>query len=98
MLELSGFVESDLESIADFIAVHNPERAVSFLRELQEAIKKVGRNPLRYRLRPDIGEHARLAVFGRYVILFLADPDSGDVRIERVVFGGRNLPELLAKS
>ena len=43
MLELSRFVESDLESIADFIAVHNPERAISFLHELQKAIEIVGK-------------------------------------------------------
>jgi toxin ParE1/3/4 len=32
---LSAEAESDLESIGDYIAQHNPERAVSFIRELR---------------------------------------------------------------
>ena len=35
---------------------------------------------------------ARLAVVGRYLILFRIAGEA--VRIERVVFGGRNLPPL----
>ena len=45
-----------------------------------------------YQLRPDVGEDARLAVVGRYVILFWIDGDV--VRIERVVQGNRLLPVL----
>ena len=49
--------------------------------------------PVVYRLHPEIGEHARLAIVGRYIILFRIMDDV--VRIERVVFGGRDLPALL---
>jgi plasmid stabilization system protein ParE len=45
-----------------------------------------------YQLRPDIGPDARLAVVGRYVILFRFVEDV--VYIERVVYGGRELPPL----
>ena len=34
-LELSPFVGGDLEDIAAFIALDNPRRAVSFIRELR---------------------------------------------------------------
>jgi plasmid stabilization system protein ParE len=54
-LELSRFVESDLEAIADFIAEESPERAVAFVRRIWRAI----------------------------------------LRIERVVYGGRDLPRLV---
>lgn len=91
-VELSRFIKGDLEEIADWIAQDNPRRAVSFIREIREAFERIGQWPLLYQLRPDIGEDARLAVVGRYVILFWIDGDV--VRIERVVYGGRNLPPL----
>jgi plasmid stabilization system protein ParE len=40
-------------------------------------------------LRPEIGEGARMAMVGRYVILFRTIGEA--VRIERVVYGGRDL-------
>jgi len=40
-----------------------------------------------------MGEEARLAIVGRYVILFRITGTV--VRIERIVFGGRDLPLLL---
>jgi plasmid stabilization system protein ParE len=92
LVELSSFIESDLEAIADYIAQDNPMRAVSFIREIRVELRLVGQNPLLYQLRPEIGEDARLAVVGRYVILFHIVGEV--VRIERVIFGGRDLPTL----
>jgi toxin ParE1/3/4 len=91
-VEFSRWVESDLEAIGDFIAQDNPRRAVSFIREIRDKIDRIGRQPLLYQPRPEIGEEARLAVAGRYVILFRVVGEI--VRIERVVYGGRDLPEL----
>jgi plasmid stabilization system protein ParE len=95
-LELSRFVEGDLEAIADFIAEESPERAVLLIRRIWRAILKIGEHPFLYQLRPEIGEGARLAVVGRYLVLFRVVPDA--VRIERVVYGGRDLPHLLQGS
>jgi plasmid stabilization system protein ParE len=92
-VEFSAFVESDLVAIADYIAEDNPGRAVEFLHEIRDEIRRIEKNPLLYRLRPEIGEEARLAIVGRYVILFRIQGKV--VRIERVVFGGRDLPSLL---
>src|SRR5665213_4416422 len=69
-LELSARIESDLSDIGDYIALHNPIRARSFVDELIAEIERVGRHPLTFRLRPDIGPEARAAVYGNYVILF----------------------------
>ena len=91
-LEFSRFVETDLEAIADFIAEDSPERAIRFIREIWHAILKIGEQPYLYQLRTGIGEEARLAVVGRYVVLFRVVGDV--VRIERVVYGGRDLPQL----
>ena len=92
-VEFSPWVEGDLEAIADYIAQDNPARAVSFIREIRAKVRAVGRRPRLYRLRPEIGEGARIAVVGHYILLFKIVGEI--VRIERVVFGGRNLPELL---
>ena len=92
LVELSSFIESDLEAIADYIAQDNPMRAVSFIREIRVELRLVGQNPLLYQLWPEIGEDARLAVVGRYVILFHIVGEV--VRIERVIFGGLDLPTL----
>lgn len=93
-LEFSRFVETDLEGIADYIAAESPERAVRFVRQVWQAILKIGEQPYLYQLRPEIGEEARLAVVGRYVVLFRILADRA--RIERVVFGGRDLPHLFS--
>ena len=92
-VELSRFVEGDLDAIAGYIAQDNPTRAVSFIQEIGAQIHKIARNPLAYQLRPEIGEGARMAMVGRYVILFRMVGEV--VRIERVVYGSRELVGLL---
>lgn len=91
-LELSRYVESDVDAIAEFIAEDNPQRAVLVVREIWRKILKIGEQPFLYQLRPEVGEGARLAVVGRNVILFRVVDVA--VRIERVVYGGRDLPAL----
>jgi plasmid stabilization system protein ParE len=91
-VEFSLDVEDDLDEIAAYIALDNPRRSVTFIREIRAEIDRIGQGPLLYQLRPDVGEGARLALVGRYVILFWIDGDV--VRIERVVQGNRLLPPL----
>jgi plasmid stabilization system protein ParE len=91
-LELSRFVEADLDEIAAYIAEDSPLRAVTFIRQIRAKFADVARDPLLYQLQPEIGEGARMAMVGRYVILFRL---AGEVvRIERVVFGGRDLSSI----
>lgn len=88
-VEISSFVGRDLDAIADYIAEDNPARAVAFIGKIRAEFDAVGQNPRVYRLRPELGEGARIAIVGRYVILFrIVAPV---VRIERVVYGGRDL-------
>ena len=89
-IELSRYIESDLDVIADFIAQDNPGRAVTFIQDIREKFFAIQRDPLIYQLRSDIGEEARMATVGNYAILFRIVESL--VRIERVVYGGRNLP------
>ena len=83
---LSQFVKTD------HIALDNPARATSFVQELKAVVLGLGQFPYIYRLRPDIGSDARVAVHGQYVVLFRIDGDS--VLVERVVQGNRNLSSL----
>ncbi len=92
-VELSPYIGRDLEEFADWIAQDNPGRVVSFIQEIREAVLRIGEAPLIYQLRPEISGDARLTVVGRYVILFRIAGEM--VRIERVVYGGRYLPELM---
>lgn len=91
----SGFVEADLDAIAEYIACDNPNRAVTFLEEIRAEIRTIARNPRLYRLRPEIGEDVRMGVVGNYAILFRIA--GRGIRIERVVYGGRDLPALLSE-
>ena len=69
-VEFSSFIEDDLDTIAEHIAQDNPSRAVSFIQEIREKFRVIGQNPLGYRLHPEIGDDARMALVGRYVVLF----------------------------
>ena len=92
--QFSGFVEYDLEHIADWIAQDSPHRSVSFHCKIDQLFHRIGDNPFLYQLRPDIGDNVRLATMGRYVVLFTIDDIKAVVTIERVVFGTRDLPPL----
>ena len=95
-LELSAFVESDLDEIAAFIADDNPGRAVTFIQDIRAKFHVIQHTPLIYQLRPDIGKGARIASVGHYAILFRVM--AAVVRIERVIYGGRDLPQLFDAS
>ena len=92
-LEISRFIECDLDEIAGYIAQDNPRRAVTFVQEIRTKFTGILRDPLLYQLRPDIGDEARLATIGNYAILFRVIGEV--VRIERVAYGGRDLPAML---
>lgn len=91
-LELSHYIEGDLDDIAGYIAQDNPSRAVTFIQDIRKKFYDIKCNPLIHQLRPDIGEEARMTTVGNYAILFRVMGDV--VRIERVVFGGRDLPDV----
>lgn len=95
-LELSAFVESDLDEIVAFIADDKPGRAVSFIHDIRARFRVIQRAPLIHQLCPDIGEAARTATAGHYAILFCVM--EGAVRIERVIYGGRDLPDMFDAS
>jgi plasmid stabilization system protein ParE len=92
-VRLSPLVPTDLEEIADFIALDSSRHAIRMLGLLRAKIKEIAKQPTLYRLRPEIAADARLAIVGQYVVLFRIRNKT--VRIERVLHGNRNLPELI---
>lgn len=91
-LELSGYIEGDLDCIADYIALDNPHRSFTFIQNISAKFQDIKESPFIYQLRPDIGEEARISTIGNYAIMFRVMGDV--VRIERVAYGGRNLSDI----
>lgn len=89
---LSRKASADLEAIGDYIAADNPTRALSFVEELLALCRRIGENPQHYPARTDIAETARMAIHGRYLVLF-EETDQG-VLIRRILHGARNMKGL----
>jgi toxin ParE1/3/4 len=88
---LSDFIESDLDEIASYIAKDSPRYALATIRKIRQQFRVISSGPFHYRLRPEIRPELREATMGRYVILFRVVGDV--VQIQRVLHGGRDLPE-----
>ena len=89
-LVLSPRAQLDLEEIGDYIARDNPSRAKSFLDELKAHCERILAMPSAYSSRDDLGAGIRMALHGRYLILFRTDPDG--VRVERILHSARRPP------
>jgi toxin ParE1/3/4 len=94
-LLLSPRAAADLEDIAEYIARDNPARAATFVEELEATCRAVAAAPDIYPARPDLAPGLRMAVHGRYLVLFRELPGQNAVRVERVLHGARNLPRLI---
>jgi toxin ParE1/3/4 len=94
-LLLAPRAAADLEEIAEYIARDNPQRAASFVGELEAKCRAVAASPDAFPARPDLAAGLRMAVHGRYLILYRELPDQPAVRVERVLHGARNLPRLV---
>lgn len=92
-LVLSPKAVEDLEEIGDFIARDNPERALSFVEEIEQHCDKVAETPQAFPEREDIAPSMRMAVHGKYLILYRIQSDV--VRVERIVHGARRLSDLV---
>jgi toxin ParE1/3/4 len=87
---LTPLAETDLEEIGDYIALDNPTRALTFIQEIRLQCQKIGRSPLAYRARPELGEGIRSSPFGNYVILYR--PQTPGILVIRVLHSAMDLP------
>ncbi len=82
---------NDLLEIADFIALDNPARALSFVAEIEAAIATIVERPGSFPSRDELIVGLRNARHGRYLIFFLVDDE--EVQIVRVLHAARDLPQ-----
>ncbi|MBF0134245.1 MAG: type II toxin-antitoxin system RelE/ParE family toxin [Magnetococcales bacterium] len=83
----------DLLDIGDSIAKASRANARRFVGKLMAQGQRIGTSPMGYVGRDDLAPGLRMAALGRYVIFFRMF--DGEVRIERVLHGTRNLPIVL---
>lgn len=84
--------EGDLEEIGDYIALDNPQRALSFIQEIRAHCEEIGEGPLRYAARPELGDALHACAHGNYVIFF--EPFEDGALILRILHGARNFPDI----
>ncbi|PRA46564.1 type II toxin-antitoxin system RelE/ParE family toxin [Brucella pituitosa] len=65
--------QADLIEIGDYIALDNPDRALTFIAEFEALIFSV------IAARPDLGEGLRVARHHRYVVFFTHDAERIEV-------------------
>jgi plasmid stabilization system protein ParE len=65
---------------------------VTFVEDLPDLCPRIANHPNQVPARPDIAKTARMAIHGRYLILFESPPS--ETLIRRTVHGGRDLTDL----
>jgi toxin ParE1/3/4 len=87
----SPLAKADFETITDYISADNPQRALSFIRDLRERCGKLTTFPAGATLRPDLGEGVRVIPYKRYLIFYVVLTDA--IRIERVIHSSRDITD-----
>jgi len=75
--------------IALYIAQDSPDRALSFVDELEGRCAALGKAPGIGTARPELGDGIRMLPHGRYLIFYRQTQRT--VRIERIVHGARDI-------
>lgn len=88
-LVFSPDAKGDLLDIAAYIAGDNPERAYSFVAELEAQCARLLDFPMRGQLRPELAAQLRSIPCGRYIIFFT--PASDTLPVERILHGARDI-------
>ena len=86
---------ADLREIALRIADRNPVRALTYVDEIEAHAHRIGEFPHAGPPRPQWGQGIRIAVHGKYLIVYRVR-DEG-VQVLRIVHGARDLDTLFEK-
>lgn len=71
IVQISAEAERDLEAIGDFIAMDNPERAISFIRELRAKCLTLAEFPERFPVVPRyMSQGIRRRLHANYLIFY----------------------------
>ena len=82
----------DLLDIGDHIVKDSRANARRFVAKLVDQCQRISVAPLAYTGREDLAPGLRMAPMGRYVVFFRVLGEM--VRIERVLYGARDLPAI----
>lgn len=98
-VRLSRIAQIDLLEIGDWIGTDNPQRALSFIDELESRCKALATSAKRYPAVLTMGKHEiRKRTYRRYIILYRVT--SEQIEIDRIVHASRDwmalVEELLA--
>nr|WP_175016718.1 type II toxin-antitoxin system RelE/ParE family toxin [Burkholderia lata] len=96
-VRLSDFAIAELEAIADYIARDNPQRAVTFVREIRDKCLSLAAMPLAFPLVPRFERHGvRHRVYGNYQIFYrvVGDPPAR-IDILHILHGARDYASIL---
>lgn len=91
-LGFAPVAREDLDAIALYIAEDNPERALSFVAELEARAALAAERPNSFPARDELAPGLRSILHGRYVLFFRELDD--EVRIERVLHGAQDLQRI----
>ena len=99
---ISAQAEEDLRCIFEYIAydLRSSQNAIGQLRRLEESIASLDQMPERYRLyerEPWRERGLRVLPVDNYLVFYIPDRESSIVNIIRVMYGGRNVEEQLAR-
>lgn len=92
-LVFSPAAQAGLVAIALYIAEDNPDRAISFVADLEDKAHQAAERPASFPARDDASPGLRAAKHGRYLLFFRESQE--EVRIVRVLHGARDLPRTL---
>ncbi|PZQ96086.1 MAG: plasmid stabilization protein [Cereibacter sphaeroides] len=94
IIEITAAAEADLESIGDYIARDNPQRAVSFVRELYQCSLEIVDMPEAWPVAPRYEHHGiRRRVHGRYLIFYSIGVDR--ITILHILNSAMDVDEIL---
>jgi plasmid stabilization system protein ParE len=92
-VSLSPEAQADLDEIAGWIDDDNPERADSFVDELERACASLGEWPLRFPVLPGLRLELRKRVHRGYFIFYRLDEEG--VQVVRIGHGAQDWVSLL---
>ncbi|KVP28302.1 type II toxin-antitoxin system RelE/ParE family toxin [Burkholderia multivorans] len=96
-VRLSGFAIAELELIADYIARDNPQRAITFVRELREKCLSLAEMPFAFPLVPRFEAYGvRHRGYGNFQIFYRVKGDPPvQIDVLHVLHGARDYASIL---
>jgi toxin ParE1/3/4 len=93
-VEFSPAAEADLEQIALYIARDDVRSVLAFIADIERRCRDLATVPRAAPLREYLGRGIRVMPFRNYLVCYRVDVQD-DVRIERILHGGRDLTKIL---